>query len=63
LGLLEHLKGADREVPVILITGNPSGRSETFYRERGATGFFRRPLDGDILVEFIRSLWMYDVEQ
>jgi FixJ family two-component response regulator len=57
LGLLEHLRGSDCDVPIILITGNPAGNSEAFYRERGATAFFRKPIDGDALVEVIRSVW------
>lgn len=57
LGLTEHLRRSDCDVPIILITGNPSARSEAFYRERGATAFFRKPVDGDALVEVIRSVW------
>ena len=57
LGLLEHLRGSNCDVPMILITGNPSTRSEAFYRERGAAAFFRKPVDGDALVEVIRSVW------
>lgn len=57
LGLLEHLRGSGCDVPMILITGNPSARSEAFYRESGATAFFRKPVDGDALVEAIRSVW------
>ena len=53
LGLLEHLKASDCDVPMILITGKPTARSEDFYRERGAIGFFRKPVDGDTLVELI----------
>jgi FixJ family two-component response regulator len=56
LGLLEHLRGSDWDVPIILITGKPSVRSDSFYRERGAIGFFRKPVDGDTLVELIRSV-------
>jgi FixJ family two-component response regulator len=56
LGLLEHLKASDCDVPMILITGKPSVRSEEFYRERGAIGFFRKPVDGDTLVELICSI-------
>ena len=57
LRLLEHLKGSDCDVPIILITGNPSGRSDAFYRERGAAAFFRKPVDGETLVAVIRSIW------
>jgi FixJ family two-component response regulator len=56
LGLLQYLKNSNSTVPVIIITGKPSARSETFYLESGATGFFRKPVDGDALVELIGSV-------
>jgi FixJ family two-component response regulator len=56
LGLLQHLKNSNSTVPVIIITGKPSARSEAFYLENGAVGFFRKPVDGDALVEFIGSV-------
>jgi FixJ family two-component response regulator len=56
LGLLQHLKNSNCTVPVIIITGKPSARSEVFYLERGAAGFFRKPVDGDALVELIGSV-------
>lgn len=56
LGLLDHLKSSDCDVPIIIITGKPSVRPEAFYLERGAIGFFRKPVDGDALVELIRSV-------
>jgi FixJ family two-component response regulator len=56
LGLLQHLKSSNSTVPVIIITGKPSARSEAFYLESGAVGFFRKPVDGDALVELIDSV-------
>jgi FixJ family two-component response regulator len=56
LGLLQHLKSSNCTVPVIIITGKPSARSEAFYLECGAVGFFRKPVDGDALVELIGSV-------
>ena len=56
LGLLQHLKNSNCTVPVIIITGKPSPRSEAFYLERGAAGFFRKPVDGDALVALIGSV-------
>ena len=53
LGLLQYLKNNNSTVPVIIITGKPSARSEAFYLESGAVGFFRKPVDGDALVELI----------
>jgi FixJ family two-component response regulator len=56
LGLLRFLNNSNCAVPVIIITGKPSARSETFYLENGAVGFFRKPVDGDALVELIGSV-------
>jgi FixJ family two-component response regulator len=56
LGLLQYLKSNNYTVPVIIITGKPSARSEAFYLASGAVGFFRKPVDGDVLVELIGSV-------
>ena len=56
LGLLQYLKNNNSTVPVIIITGKPSARSDAFYLESGAVGFFRKPVDGDALVELIGSV-------
>ena len=44
LGLLQHLKSSDCTVPVIIITGKPSARSEGFYLENSAAGFLPESL-------------------
>ena len=56
LGLLQYLNNSNITVPLIIITGKPSARSEAFYLESGAVGFFRKPVDGDALVELIGSV-------
>jgi FixJ family two-component response regulator len=56
LGLLQYLKNNNSTIPVIIITGKPSARSEAFYLESGAVGFFRKPVDGDALIELIGSV-------
>ena len=56
LGLLQYLRNSNCTVPVIIITGKPSARSEAFYLENGAVGFFRKPVDGDALVDLIVSV-------
>jgi FixJ family two-component response regulator len=56
LDLLQHLKKNNAAIPVIVITGKPSERSETFYLECGALGFFRKPVNGDALLEMIKSV-------
>jgi FixJ family two-component response regulator len=53
LDLLQFLKNINNPVPVIIITGKPSDRSEAFYIENGAVGFFRKPVDVEALVELI----------
>ena len=54
LGLLHYVRNSNTSVPVVIITGKPSENTEAFYLERGAIGFFRKPLDGDALVDLIR---------
>jgi FixJ family two-component response regulator len=56
LGLLQYLKDNNYGVPVIIITGKPSQRSEGFLLENGAVGFFRKPVDGEALVDLIGSV-------
>ena len=56
LGLLQYLKSSNCAVPVIMITGKPSERSEAFYLEMGAVAFFRKPVDGDALVDLLGSV-------
>jgi FixJ family two-component response regulator len=56
LDLLQHMKRSNCTVPVIVITGRPSERSATYYLENGAVGFFRKPVDGDALLELVCSV-------
>lgn len=56
LDLLHHVMKGNGSVPVVIITGKPSESSEAFYLERGAAGFFRKPVDGDALVDLLRSI-------
>ena len=56
LGLLQHIRSSNCAVPVVLITGKPSENSENFYLEKGAVGFFRKPVDCDALVDLIGSV-------
>ena len=56
LGLLQFLKKDHCDVPIIMITGKPSERSEAFYLENGAAGFFRKPVDAEALVGLIASV-------
>src|ERR1700740_3486982 len=56
LGLLHHVQNVNSPVPVVIITGKPSENSEAFYLDRGAVGFFRKPIDGDALVDLLKSV-------
>ena len=51
LQLLQRVAEMPAPVPVIIITGRPSEHSDNYYLQRGAAGFFRKPLDGDALLE------------
>jgi FixJ family two-component response regulator len=56
LGLLHHINSSNTPLPVVIITGKPSEKSESFYLEKGAVGFFRKPVDGDALVDLIKEI-------
>jgi FixJ family two-component response regulator len=56
LGLLHHINSTASSLPVVIITGKPSEKSESFYLERGAVGFFRKPVDGDALVDLLEGV-------
>ena len=56
LGLLQHINSTASSLPVVIITGKPSEKSESFYREKGAVGFFRKPVDGDALVDLLKEV-------
>ena len=56
LELLHHINSTKSPLPVVIITGKPSEKSESFYLERGAAAFFRKPVDGDALVDLLREV-------
>jgi FixJ family two-component response regulator len=56
LRLLRHIHSTASALPVVIITGKPSEKSESFYLERGAVGFFRKPVDGDALVDLLEGI-------
>jgi FixJ family two-component response regulator len=56
LGLLRHINNSASSLPVVIITGKPSEKSESFYLEKGAVGFFRKPVDGDALVDLLKGV-------
>ncbi|WP_211460528.1 response regulator transcription factor [Collimonas silvisoli] len=56
LALLQYVRSSHSDIPVIIITGKPSAYSEAFYLDRGANGFFRKPIDGQALMALIDHL-------
>jgi FixJ family two-component response regulator len=56
LGLLLYINRTKTPLPVVIITGKLSENSESFYLERGAVGFFRKPVEGDALVDMLRTV-------
>jgi FixJ family two-component response regulator len=56
LGLLHHINNTASSLPVVIITGKPSEKSESFYLKKGAVGFFRKPVDGDALVDLLETV-------
>jgi FixJ family two-component response regulator len=56
LGLLHHIRNTASLLPVVIISGKLSEKSESFYLEMGAVGFFRKPVDGDALVDLLKGV-------
>ena len=56
LALLQHINNTEDPLPVVIITGKPSENSEVFYLDKGAVGFFRKPVDGDALVDLLKRV-------
>jgi len=56
LALLHHINNTETRLPVVIITGKPSENSESFYLDKGAVGFFRKPVDGDALADLIKRV-------
>jgi FixJ family two-component response regulator len=54
--VLDKAVHSDAATPVIIITGKPSEYTEDYYLERGALGFFRKPIDGDALLDLLDSI-------
>jgi FixJ family two-component response regulator len=54
--VLERTVHSNAHTPVILITGNPGGHAADYYLQRGALGFFRKPVDGDALLDLLDSI-------
>src|SRR6266849_8445399 len=53
LGLLHHINNTASSLPVIIITGKPSEKSESFYLKKGAVGFFHKPINNNALVDLL----------
>jgi FixJ family two-component response regulator len=54
--VLEKTVHSDEATPVIIITGKPGEQTEDYYLQRGALGFFRKPVDGDALLDLLDSI-------
>ena len=56
LALLQYINNTEDPLPVVIITGKPSENSELYYLDKGAAGFFRKPVDGSALVALIKKV-------
>jgi FixJ family two-component response regulator len=54
--VLERTVQSDAATPVVVITGKPSEYTEEYYLRRGALGFFRKPVDGDALLNLLDGI-------
>ncbi|WOD14683.1 response regulator [Paraburkholderia kirstenboschensis] len=51
--MLERTVHSDTTTP---ITGKPGQDTEAYFLQRGALGFFRKPVDGDALLDLLDSI-------
>ena len=58
LELLHRINSTESWLPVVIITGKPSENCESYYLEKGAVGFFRKPIDGDALIDLLKRVCM-----
>lgn len=54
--VLDRTVHSNAATPVIIITGKPGEHTEGYYLRRGALGFFRKPVDGDALLDLLDSI-------
>ena len=54
--VFERTVHSDATTPVIIITGKPSEHTEDYYLQRGALGFFRKPVDGEALLDLLDGI-------
>jgi FixJ family two-component response regulator len=54
--VLDRTVRSGAATPVIIITGKPSEHTEDYYLQKGALGFFRKPVDGDTLLDLLDSI-------
>ena len=54
--VLERVVHSGVATPVNIITGKPSEHTEDYYLQRGALGFFRKPVDGETLLDLLDGI-------
>jgi FixJ family two-component response regulator len=54
--VLDWTVRSNATTPVIIITGKPSEHTDDYYLQRGALGFFRKPVDGDALLDLLDNI-------
>jgi FixJ family two-component response regulator len=54
--VLERTVHSDAATPVIVISGRPDEHMEDYYLQRGALGFFKKPVDGDTLLDVLDGI-------
>lgn len=56
LQVLEQVARSTSPVPVIIITGRPNEHPDDYFLRKGAIGFFRKPIDGDALLQLLDDM-------
>ncbi|MFM0027347.1 hypothetical protein PQR70_13900 [Paraburkholderia madseniana] len=56
LQVLDRMVHSDAATPIIIVTGKPGGYTEDYYLQRGALGFFKKPVDGEALLDLLDGI-------
>ena len=56
LQVLDRMVHSDAATPIIIVTGKPCGYAEDYYLQRGALGFFKKPVDGEALLDLLDGI-------
>ena len=63
IALPQRLAETGRNIPVILLTAEANGKSRAAARSAGAFSFFRKPVDGEALIDAVEWALLYTLSR